>query len=565
MNRRVFRFEALESRTLLTCDVVNLSSQPNGANFATVDDTTGDTFEPLGFSLPGENVENGHCYQVSLNEGDVFSAVVLGEDLALRVFEPATAPGEPGFVQGERKLESVLPLGAQFETPQIVGERSGLTAYSQLAFIAASSGSYTFHVFDDANLQRTTAADYEIDFQTVRPFLETQPADSVQYVFLDFDGGTALGTSLTGVSDPVGGSTLVERWKMKNQDVDNTDIFFDSVVNTVEENFSGLGDIKLLTNESWQELGWTDEPWGRPNVQRVVIGHNTGSSILDGTAEEARDIGNYATTSTVRLVLDGTSGSSPARTEMETICNNANPDPDLLGGCTVGTKDFSSKADFVGTAIGNLVSHELAHEFGASHTSKFVSVPAQWIRGLACTESPRSITDDGGGRTDYYIDGSCAAPAGYAKLGWEDNWMDGPAFGYAGWEYGEDGIISADDSFTDLEFVKDFYNSPPLVGKADSPTLISKALSTGQNVGPFLEIETGVLKFTGSAMADVVSVDRVFVNGEYFVRVTYNVSGNQVENDFKLAWVRSVEFVGTVARTCLLWIRICSRLVVRRT
>jgi hypothetical protein len=199
--------------------------------------------------------------------------------------------------------------------------------------------------------------DYDVTVEAYRPRLDTDRP--VQTLFIDFDGARVN----TGIWGGPGVRTLsplrafLGRWGLRNRDLDP---LIDRIVATVRENVaqdmiaSGLNpDFHLRVLNSRDNA----DPFGRPNVSRVVVGGTIAESGIPtiGIAQSI-DPGNYATEETALVLLDVLSDPSVEY-----------GDPSLNTYITPA----SNRVAFVGRAVGNIVSHEAGHFFGDWHVDQF--------------------------------------------------------------------------------------------------------------------------------------------------------------------------------------------------
>jgi hypothetical protein len=176
----------------------------------------------------------------------------------------------------------------------------------------------------------------------------------VQTVYLDFDGERLN----TGIFGGAGVRTLsplrsfLSRWGLrKGQERE----LVDAVVASVEENLvrtvaeQGLNpDVAVRVLDSRHD----PDPWGQPNVSRVVVGGTIAQSGVPviGIAQSI-DPGNFAHEETALVLLD-----SLSRRGKRGYSINAYLRP------------RSDRVAFVGQAVGNVVSHEVGHMVGSFHT-----------------------------------------------------------------------------------------------------------------------------------------------------------------------------------------------------
>ena len=108
-------------------------------------------------------------------------------------------------------------------------------------------------------------------------------------------------------------------------------------------------DVKVLNSRDHPD------PFGKPNVSRVIVGGTIEQSGIPtiGIASSI-DPGNYEGEDQALVLLDVLSG----------------PDDDDAS-LNFYIDDSSDRVKFVGTAIGNVVSHEIGHYIGSFHVDQF--------------------------------------------------------------------------------------------------------------------------------------------------------------------------------------------------
>jgi hypothetical protein len=201
---------------------------------------------------------------------------------------------------------------------------------------------------------------YSMDLEAYRPGTETSSGRVTQRIFLDFDGGR-VNTGVfwgRGVSHLSPLRAFLGLWKLPSS---SEDAVIDQVVATVEENVAadlrerGLNDVfqvELLNSRDHAD------PFGQPNVSRVVVGGTIDETWVPtiGVAQSI-DPGNFEREETALLLLDVLSG---ARRDEASLNHYLRRRSDRVG--------------FVGTAIGNVASHEIGHLVGGFHVDQFNEV-----------------------------------------------------------------------------------------------------------------------------------------------------------------------------------------------
>lgn len=279
-----------------------------------VDDRDVDFF---GFDLVAGDILNisvhGWAHRITVFDGDGIAHISVTFDLSV-----------------------LYPLGS--------GLRFGGNA--NLAYVIRDDGPYAVAV------ERGDGA-YTLHLQRSRPRLEY--AQTPQTLFLDFDGAVydaeaVLGGNSMATLSPLSASL----GRLGLDPAGDEDAVITRILATVTENLAD--DIRMGANPGFQlklrNSRDDPDPWGDPNTSRIIIGgtiHELGLNTI-GIAESV-DVGNFVTEETAIVLLDRLTG------------------PDMLG--SLEADDFgagTSIIDALGTAVGNIVSHEAGHLFANFHT-----------------------------------------------------------------------------------------------------------------------------------------------------------------------------------------------------
>ena len=273
-------------------------------------------------------------YGVRLKKGDVLGLSVTGGATQLGILE-----GDGELVHGSNQdasslypLDSPLPGGGNAVNEHIA-DRGGWH------YIAVESGS----------------GGYDVTAEAYRPGLEGDPPK--QTIYLDFNGAR-VNTGIwggPGVRDLSPLRAFLGRWGLTNADYKP---LVNRIVKTARENLirdmeaSGVNaDFQVVVRDGKDTFG------KKPNVSRLVVGGTIEESGVDtiGIAESI-DPGNYGHEETALILLDVLSGS-----------------PDDFGDASLNyyITPASNKVKFIGTAIGNVASHEAGHYLGNWHVDQF--------------------------------------------------------------------------------------------------------------------------------------------------------------------------------------------------
>jgi hypothetical protein len=270
-------------------------------------------------------------FAVKLKPGDVLGASVAGSPAYLTVYDttPREVHGSEQDASVVYPMASPLPAGGNAVTD----------------YVATKAG---WHYIGVA---RGSGA-YDITVEAYRPPLEG--ATPVQTVFLDFDGAR-VNTGVFGGSgnrDLSPFAAFITRWGLTRAD---EDALIDAVVAGVTENLkkdmaaAGLNSrFKLRVRNSKDD----PDPWGKPNVSRIVVGGTVAESGVDTIGiSQSIDPGNFETEETALVLLDYLSAPAGDDASLNTYITPA-----------------SDKVAFLGHALGNVIAHEGGHFFGNYHT-----------------------------------------------------------------------------------------------------------------------------------------------------------------------------------------------------
>ena len=274
-------------------------------------------------------------YSFDLRAGDVLGASVAGGGTRLAVYDPA----------GREVFGSSQDLTTYFavDSPMPGGGNAVVD------FVVPTDGRYRLGV-------EAGEGPYDVRLEAFRPGTETAPRGSVHTIFLDFDGAR-VNTSIFGMGgglrdlSPL--SAFLPRWGLAAAD---ERALITAVTATVRENLE-RDMIAKGTNPRFalRVLNSRDhaDPWGQPNVSRVVVGGTILESGIPtiGIAQSI-DAGNFGREETALVLLDEISAPAGPRWSLNSY---------------VGPR--SDKVAFIGRAVGNITSHEAGHMSGSWHTS----------------------------------------------------------------------------------------------------------------------------------------------------------------------------------------------------
>jgi hypothetical protein len=280
----------------------------------------------------GVQQQDEDYYGFHLESGDVLSGRLAGGGTKVGVSR----------VDGRRMVTSTQDASYIYP-PQSPLPGGG----ASFAYVAEEPGWYAVSATQGAG-------DYRLLVETYRPGTEGAATGAVQTVYLDFDG-ERLNTGIYGGAGVRTMSPLrsfLARWGLRS---DQEPELVDAVVASVEENLAetvaarGLNpDVAVRVLDSRHDA----DPWGQPNVSRVVVGGTIAQSGVPtiGIAQSI-DPGNYAHEETALVLLDSLSERTDEEYSMNTYL-----------------RPRSDRVAFVGRALGNVIAHEVGHMVGSFHT-----------------------------------------------------------------------------------------------------------------------------------------------------------------------------------------------------
>lgn len=287
----------------------------------------------------GLSVFDHDFYRLRLDSGDVLGGTVNGrsENLSVRRPDGTEVFGSRQDASFIYPAKSPLPGGGK-ATVSYVAEEPGWYTVST----AQGQGSY------DALLE------------LYRPGSETAPNRAVQRIFLDFDG-ERVNTGIWGgggVSDLSPLSAFLGRWRLPAAAEAK---LIDDVVANVQENLRrdltkrGLNDdvrVRILNSHD------DADPFGQDNVSRVVVGGTIRESgVFTIGIAESIDPGNFSHEESALVLLDILSAPEKSRFADASLNSYMTAD--------------SRKLQFIGRALGNVISHEAGHFVGSWHVDQF--------------------------------------------------------------------------------------------------------------------------------------------------------------------------------------------------
>lgn len=324
-----------------------------------------------GFGAPAE----ADLFRVQLEAGDIVGVNLLSAPAAEIALVDATGRLRIRAIQD--LLADALPL----ESPLPRGGRGQTYAY-----VVDQAGAYTVRVRPaplSSGQPPVEPRSYQLEIAVQRPPLQTAAPGQRQILFVDFNGATIPGgvvsaipttTTLPGLASSLGAAGLAGQ----------ENAIIDGVLAVMRENLKEdpvAQNLSLMTDIEIRNSRDHADPFGQPNVSRVVIGGSVAplGPQAAGTIGIAStvDIGNFSTDDTAVIFLDTI---TPAGVPF--LSNSSLTRIPLAQGVTY--------RDLVIRALGNFASHEAGHFIGNLHTSA-----QNEFENLSLITRPENIMDEG--------------------------------------------------------------------------------------------------------------------------------------------------------------------------
>ncbi|MGM1065572.1 PPC domain-containing protein [Saccharothrix sp. Mg75] len=283
-------------------------------------------------SGPGGDADH---FSFDLRAGDVLGASVTGGGTRLAVHDPAGREvfGSSQDLTSLFAVDSPMPGGGN----------------AVVDFVAPRDGRYALGVVAGEGA-------YEVDLEVFRPGTETAPRGDVHTIFLDFDGArvnTSIYGGGGGIRDLSPLSAFLPRWGLTAGDERAlAGVITATVRENLERDLIARGTNPRFALRVLNSREHAD-PWGQPNVSRVVVGGTVAESGIQtvGIAQSI-DAGNFGREETSLVLLDRISDPAGPAVSLNTYL-----------------RPGSDRVAFVGRAVGNITSHEVGHMSGSWHTN----------------------------------------------------------------------------------------------------------------------------------------------------------------------------------------------------
>lgn len=297
-------------------------------------------------------------YRVSVEKGDILGLACISHG----ALDPVLAVQQ---LSGVSLIENDNDGGLAYLYPPSSPMPGGVGLYdSALTWVAPVQGDYLIRVNSFASASR---GDYTLQIRACRPPAENEDLNATQIIFLDFDGATLNAAKTFSISYLRSAAILsptrdfLAGWGLTPED--ESDVV-EAVVNVVQDRFDMLrlaslnGNLptdKIAGHYDVQILNSRDhaDPWGQPNVSRVIIGGTIDQLGEDtiGLAESV-DPGNFAREETAVVLLDALSSPLDEEWSINLLPRGSN----------------MTIIEAIGTVVGNAVVHEAGHCLGNWHT-----------------------------------------------------------------------------------------------------------------------------------------------------------------------------------------------------
>ncbi len=278
-----------------------------------------------------------------LNGGDIFDARLIAN--AAAVTPLISLYNSSNF---ELISKNSTPTGNYPTSSPLTGSISAPIGNAGLSYVIPRAGKYYFRVGDVLN-------SYSVTFSLYRPVLEQQPVGTHQTLFLDFDGAIVPRNTVgfgPGSARFSPFSRSLPGWGLLPAD---EPALINEITQRVTDKFAFLQQNSASRNVQFKIVNSKDvvDPWGNPNVSRVIIGGTYQELLGDPAATnpgligiaESVDVGNFDTTETALVMQDVL----------------------VSGAFFVPIGGRATRIQYVAELIAGVVAHEAGHYLGGLH------------------------------------------------------------------------------------------------------------------------------------------------------------------------------------------------------
>jgi hypothetical protein len=330
-------------------------------------------------------------FAVDLEAGDVIGANLLGAAAEVALLDPSA-------VLRVRSVEDQLAMALPAQSPLPRG--GGGRAF---AYVVERAGRYAVRIRNLPSDAANQLVNYQLELAVFRPKLESAAPGEKQILFVDFDGATLDPNTVfrnpnnalppNSVLDPL--SSFLAAVGLTGQENTIIDAALARLSENLRADLRGGGNNARFDIEIQNSRDHAD-PFGQPNVSRVIIGGNLQQFFQGGLAaiafpfmglSSSIDPGNFETADTAVVALDLFTGVP------------------LLFGVSDDSLVNLQRADGVGlatlagAALGDIASHEVGHFVGNFHTTNETAEPTLNEGPLVTREA--NIMDEGGLLKDF--------------------------------------------------------------------------------------------------------------------------------------------------------------------
>ncbi|MCR9296754.1 MAG: Ig-like domain-containing protein, partial [bacterium] len=225
-----------------------------------------------------------------------------------------------------------------------------------LHYVIPDDGRYYFRVSD-------VGGPYTLQLRQYRPVLESEPVGTKQVLYLDFDGAiiprSLFIPGIPGSARMASTRSFLPAYGIQDSDYD---AFIDEVLRRVQHKFDVLGVDTTNPNYGIEIRNSRDhaDPWGLPNVSRVVVGGTFGELVDDPAMDGMGPLG-------IAQSVDGGNFD----TEETAIVMHDILIPSFR---TVPIDPFARPVDVLAELMTFVIVHEAGHFFGGQHQDPFNNV-----------------------------------------------------------------------------------------------------------------------------------------------------------------------------------------------